>query len=380
MAYYILFLFLSILVLVSNKFNDKQRRISVFIAALAVILFQGLRWDRGTDWDTYYNYFQYSIPPPFYYEYGWWLINSLIRDYTGSYNLRLIVESALIVFFNLRFAKYIGIKNLNAIVLISFTSCIFPVRFGIASAIVLNSYQYIIEKDFKKFLLLVLLASTIHIAALLVLPIYLIPKKEFKNVFFLLAYLGSIILGYMSGAVLSILNDLSGIFVGGLDGALQEKVDGYLGGGVADYSARSTLSIILSFISGAFFITVFNYFRNKNYYFGAYARIPNICISKQGKSTIVSVNERYKYTVLFNMYVVGMCLNRIVAMTVPYLSRVGILISGGFSSLLLLGIERRFKNNIMLIYFIYIVYQFVLFNSRLHGMYEELFLPYKSIL
>lgn len=377
MAYYVLFFFLSLLVLLSNKLNDKQRRVSAFIAAVSVILFQGLRWERGTDWDTYYAFFQYSDSPPYFYEYGWWLINSLIRDFTGSYNLRLIIESALIIFLNLRFAKYIGIKNLNAIVLASFTGCIFPVRLGIASAIVLNSYRYIIEQNFKKFALLVLLASTIHIASLLILPIYFVPKKEFKNAFFLLAYFGSIIVGYMTGSVLNILNNLSALFMlGGLEGGLQEKVDGYLAGGIQDYAVRSTLSIILSFISGAFFIVVFDYFRSKNYKDANYLLRPNLLVTQYGNY----VNDRYKYTVLFNMYVVGMCLNRIVAMTVPYLSRVGILMSGGFSSLLLLGIEKRFKYNITFIYFIYIIYQFMQFYSRLHGMYEDLFLPYKSIL
>lgn len=377
MVYYILFFFLSILVLLSHKLSDKQRRLSVFIGSIAVILFQGLRWDRGTDWDTYYAYFQYSESPPYFYEYGWWLINSLIRDFTGSYNLRLIVESSLIIYFSLRFAKYMGVKNLNAVVLAAFASCIFPVRFGIASAIVVNSYQYIVEKNFLKFVLLVLLASTIHIASILVLPIFFVPKKEFKTSILLLAYFGSIIVGYMSGAVLKALTDLSGLFLlGGLDGGLQEKVDGYLEGGIPDYASRSTLSIILSFISGYFFIVLFDYFRRKNYKKGS-------SISQSNASTMATLitnKECYRYTVLYNMYVVGMCLNRIVAMTVPYLSRIGILISGGFSSLLLLGIERKFKKNITFIYFIYIVYLFIQLNSRLHGMYEKLFLPYNSIL
>lgn len=56
-----------------------------------------------------------------------------------------------------------------------------------------------------------------------------------------------------------------------------------------------------------------------------------------------SVQEEYQnnmYHTLLNLYIFGMYFNRTIAFAIPYLSRIGILASGGVAMLLLLGIEK----------------------------------------
>ena len=87
-----------------------------------------------------------------------------------------------------------------------------------------------------------------------------------------------------------------------------------------------------------------------------------------------------RYTIFLNLYVLGLCLNRVVQFSVPYLSRIGILISAGFTWMLLLGIEWLYPKRKCLFYFIWCIYVFMTYYTILNGQYHKLFVPYKSIL
>lgn len=368
MIYYLLFFLLALCVVLSATASKKQTFFLTFISFVLVVLFQGLRWERGTDWDPYYYMFYFPADPKWYYEYGWYQFNHLVYELTGSFTVRLVVESAAILLLYLRFAKYIGLHNTSAIVLSCFASSIFPVRFALASGIVLNSYQYLIDKNIWKYVLLILLASTIHMACLLVLPIYFFPRRSFELRTLLGLYFSSIIFSYASNTVLSYLILFNSILGAGMDSDLQDKVGGYLEEGISDYSVRSVLSIFLSYINAAFFIWLFWFFLNKM------KRNEKIISTIKGKQMI------NKYTVLLNLYVFGLCLNRIVQFSVPYLSRIGILISAGFTWMLLMGIEKLYPKQKCLLYFVWVLYIFIIYYSILNGQYHKLFVPYKSII
>lgn len=368
MIYYLLFFLLALCVVLSATASKKQTFFLTFISFVLVVLFQGLRWERGTDWDTYYYMFYFSADPKWYYEYGWYQLNHLVYELTGSFTVRLIVESAAILLLYLRFAKYVGLHNTTAIILSCFASSIFPVRFALASGIVLNSYQYLIDKNIWKYVLLILLASTIHMACLLVLPIYFFPRRSFQLKTLLVLYLLSIIFSYASKTVLSYLVWFNSVLGASMDSDMQDKVGGYLEEGISDYSVRSVFSILLSYLNAAFFIWLFCYFLKKM------KRNKKISSSIKGRQMI------NRYTVLLNLYVFGLCLNRIVQFSVPYLSRIGILISAGFSWMLLIGIEKLYTKQKRLLYFVWVIYMFIIYCSILNGQYYKLFIPYKSII
>lgn len=367
MIYCVVFSLLAFLTLVAVGVKGKKQIFIEILAVVIVVLFQGLRWENGTDWDSYYGMFMYPSEPVYYNEYGWWLLNDIVRRFSGeSYTAMLIVQSALIVFLNIRFAKYAGLNNITSIIFSCFVGSIFPVRFALASIIIILGFRHIVDRNFKKFFLYVIVASTIHIATLLIIPFYFVPRKRFSLAMMLFMYLASIMIGFASSSVVSFLDSINSLLaIGSFDGDIQEKIDGYMYGGIAEYSIRSVLSIILSFCSGAFFIWLYHYFGN--HYF----------------SKASSVQEEYRnnmYHTLLNLYIFGMYFNRTIAFAIPYLSRIGILASGGVAMLLLLGIEKKFRNKLQLrlVFIVYIIYRFILFNQILHGQYESLFIPYHS--
>lgn len=369
MIYYVIFILLALLTIIAVGKKRSEKHFIEIVAVFIVVLFQGFRWENGTDWDTYYAMFKYPSDPIYYNEYGWWLLNDIVRKcFNESYSVMLLVQCLLIVLLSVKFAKYAGLNNHTSVIFGCFAGCIFPVRFALASSIVILGYKYIVERNFFKFVIAVLIASTFHIASLLILPFYFVPRRRFSLTVMLLMYFISIIIGFASSMVLSFLDTLNSVLaVGNLDGDLQDKIDGYMYGGIEDYSIRSVTSIVLSFCSGAFFIWLFNYFRNKYY-------------SKH--ITKYDIYQNNLYNILFNLYIFGMCFNRSVAFAIPYLSRIGILASGGAGMLLLLGMEKKFRNNkdLRIAYLLFIIYKFVLFNQVLHGQYERLFIPYNFAL
>lgn len=368
MIYYIIYFILAVLILMAVGAKGKKQRCFEFIALVIVVLFQGLRWENGTDWDSYYNMFMYPSDPIYYNEYGWWLLNNIIQTNTGSYTIMLIVQCTIIVLLNMKFARHAGLNNVTSVIFGCFAGSIFPVRFAMASGIVMVGFRYIVEQDFKKFLLCVIVASTIHLASLLIVPFYFVPRKPLNLITMMLMYLGSIIIGFATASVHSILDSINTLLSIGLyAGDIQEKIDGYMSGGISEYSLRSVKSIVLSFCSGAFFICLYHYFRR--YYFNNATNSNNIY-------------QNILYTVYLNLYIFGICFNRAVAFTVPYLSRIGILASAGAGLLLLLGLEKKFKrrNNLLFVYFIYLIYKFLLFTQTLHGQYESLFIPYNCVI
>ena len=52
------------------------------------------------------------------------------------------------------------------------------IRQSLAAAIIFAATKYILDGNFKKFLLVILLASTIHQTALIFIPIYFIVRRK----------------------------------------------------------------------------------------------------------------------------------------------------------------------------------------------------------
>lgn len=367
MIYYVIYFILSVLVLIAVGAKGKKQTAIEIIAIMIVVLFQGLRWENGTDWDSYYGMFMYPSEPTYYKEYGWWLFNDVVRQLSDeNYNAMLIVQCALNVWLSIRFARYAGVNNVTSVIFGCFAGSIFPVRFNLSSGIVILGFKHIVDQNFKKYLLYILVASTIHMASLLMIPFYFIPQRKFSLSTMMIMYFASILIGFASTSVVSFLDSINTLLaIGSYDGDIQEKIDGYMHGGIAEYSVRSVSSIILSFCSGAFFIWLYDYFR-KNYF-----------------SNAATVQESYQnniYQILLNLYIFGMCFNRSVAFAIPYLSRIGILASAGAGTMLLLGMEKKFKkpSTLRLVFFVFLLYKLLLFMQTLHGQYEDLFIPYHT--
>ena len=168
MIYYILYLLLSFLSVFVIRIRQNQKIYVLLISVLIILFFQSLRWRTGTDWMPYFDEFKYSL-----YSYNrsdfeplYKLLNQFIRLFTDNYTCFLIFECAINLFFIISFLKYMPITNPMLGLVYFFVISIFPIRYTLASSIILCSYNYILNKKFIHFCLLIILAFLIHRTAI----------------------------------------------------------------------------------------------------------------------------------------------------------------------------------------------------------------------
>ena len=95
----------------------------------------------------------------------------------------LIFTTALItnVLIVITLYKYSRMIELSLFVFIAsgmYTVSMNGIRQSLAAAIIFAATKYILDGNFKKFLLVILLASTIHQTALIFIPIYFIVRRK----------------------------------------------------------------------------------------------------------------------------------------------------------------------------------------------------------
>lgn len=173
----------------------------LIFAFLALTVFLSIRYDWGNDYLSYLKGFNeiglyYSSisdlfsPNAFLrYEIGWHLLCILFK-HIGFFAMVMvvtIVENVLLYFFIRRYCPqgwywlalfvYVFTPNL-------FFTCASAMRQMLAICIVLTSFQFIEAKKPVSFILLILLATSFHKSAILLLPIYflgILSQKDFKE-------------------------------------------------------------------------------------------------------------------------------------------------------------------------------------------------------
>ena len=184
------FLFTLLLIFSQVEVNNKCSNASNyyrFLFILFVLFCLGfLRWERGTDWDSYYNQFLHGTSIwDEHSEVGYVLLNDIIRYLTDSYTIFLFVEGLIYCFFFVdtlrKLNTYLSSKYNNYIVVFcpillymysQDFACIFLARSPIAYMICLNAVMDILSRKKYLFILKVIVAFTIHRSSLLFLFIY----------------------------------------------------------------------------------------------------------------------------------------------------------------------------------------------------------------
>lgn len=123
--------------------------------------------------------------------------------------------------------KYSRIVELAVYVYIAsgmFTTSMNGIRQYLAAAIVFCSTKYLLNGNFKKYAIIILLASTVHKSALVLLPIYFVVRREAwtKVTFILLTLSIFIVLGF---------NAFSGMLFSALDNTQYGHYSGFAEGG-----------------------------------------------------------------------------------------------------------------------------------------------------
>lgn len=185
----------------------KDKKIFLIGAAIIPLLIGGLRYNVGTDYMSYYDFYKNSsfIDPGFYF------ISSVAR-YFGSYQLIFFIYNLLTLLF-----VFLGLKNLDKqyrpIAYLCFLFLFFTVSFNairqmLAVSIVFFSYKYAINKRILPFVMAILFATIFHTTAIFGIILYplLNLNKKFMKVAALIIMLVAV-LNYQN--IVSVLVNLS---------------------------------------------------------------------------------------------------------------------------------------------------------------------------
>lgn len=197
MEYYIGATALSVVITwVIKKFLgfEKHKALKMFIALLPLTIVSALRYDVGWDYNNYATaYSDYITYGNLHFdEIGFKSIVQFLAVFTNDPTILFALFSiAISVFFSLCF-KYFG-DNKHAVqyVLLFFMTRYFfcsmnIMRQALAMVMILYAFHFIIEektkKNYLKYLVVVLLAASIHKLALIFIPLAFILPLDFKKI------------------------------------------------------------------------------------------------------------------------------------------------------------------------------------------------------
>jgi len=164
-----------IIAFLSTLKEIKSKNIIFWSFTILLVMFDGLRWEMGTDWGNYFEYFSVAdvfVQPGF--EPGFILYTSIIRNITDNYSVYLLLTTAFI---------YIGIfYTVFKITNYSFLSLFYltatlpwysgSLRQMMACVFFTLALKATINKKIVQFLLFIMLGLMFHTTVIVFLPIY----------------------------------------------------------------------------------------------------------------------------------------------------------------------------------------------------------------
>ncbi len=248
----VLFAFIELLGL-----NKRTCRVLFVLFSLFFFALSFLRWETGTDWETYYSSFD-SIQDWFTdngLEPGYALINEFAKLQFDSFTVMLFVCGAILFAF-----QSAAILNLSPLPIMSLlflwstqAANVLFVRQWIACAILFYSVKYIVSRRFLPFIFLVVLATMFHRTALIFLFSWWFYKIRWKPWILYAILLGSI--GCSSFAAL--LMEHLGTIAGGI---VQYKLEVYMGDSSNTFGQASSLAFtIIKGFANKIIIIIFSF-------------------------------------------------------------------------------------------------------------------------
>ena len=164
----------------------KPNKFLVFIAMLSLVLVSGLRKNIG---DTYFYMHSYTLLKgksftdiKFEDEFGFEILQLFLYQISDDPQLLIfitaLITNSLIVIALYKYSRMIELSLFVFIASGLYTVSMNGIRQSMAAAIIFAATKYILEGNFKKFLLVILLAATIHQTALIFIPIYFIVRRK----------------------------------------------------------------------------------------------------------------------------------------------------------------------------------------------------------
>lgn len=204
---------------------SRSNRLTVFhlIGLLTICFIVGFRFEIGNDWIGYKEYFEqlsyfkitYDQQP---FEIGYYLVNKVFAVLGFNYTSIFFLSAFLTWYF---IYKSVPAFLLPIVLFYFFVDEIFfssmnLVRQFIAIGLFLYGLRFIVNKEFYKYLSVILFGSLFHVSVLITLPLYFLPyKKMYNQTSWVLLFILSIILAgnsFLIEGVLSFLMTFTGEF------------------------------------------------------------------------------------------------------------------------------------------------------------------------
>lgn len=165
--------------------SPKKTRLALILAMLWLILHDGLRWEIGTDWENYYDFFyeQGSNFSNLHMGFVYGYFNELSRSLVNSFSFLLVcIATFTYIVIGRLFYKY----SPNPLISVCIYYCSMMGIMGsnrqlLAIVVCVISLKFVLERRKLYFFLLVLFASSIHITALSFLPAYYLYNYNISN-------------------------------------------------------------------------------------------------------------------------------------------------------------------------------------------------------
>lgn len=167
------------------------------VSLVILMLFIGLRYDVGTDYNSYvdiyetikyYSFDESGIELGYYYLNKW--IDTLLGQFWGVTIIQAVVVLGL---FYYSFSKYYFYPFALLLFLLNidcgFVMTVNTMRQGVAVAIFFVSIRYIIERKLLIYSIFILVASLFHLSALFTWPFYFIDRLKLNRNMVIIIYL-----------------------------------------------------------------------------------------------------------------------------------------------------------------------------------------------
>ena len=169
-----------------------------FLAFTLLVLVIGLRYGFGIDYPAYLHIFEHlgntwsveRLEPGFYF------LNWIIKALGAPGEVMIFICFLISLYFlHITIQKYSPYPELSYLIFFSIGLLFFytsGIRQAIAISLCFFSVRYIFEKRVYPFLIILLVATTFHLTALIFLPVYFLARKTFKQYFLFLVYAASL--------------------------------------------------------------------------------------------------------------------------------------------------------------------------------------------
>lgn len=199
LTYYILLGVLAVMACLFQIGGKNRKKDLIFLLIVFVILAttSALRYSTGYDYSyTYAPGFEEVLNNPdislfgHHYEPGYMLLEKIVAFFSSNYQMIFVVTSVLIIgLFCINYAKYSSNVYLSVILFILLSEYYCSMNFirqTIAGVIALFAIPFLKKKKFLPYLLIVLVASTFHKSALILMPFFFINLIPLTKIVFVI--------------------------------------------------------------------------------------------------------------------------------------------------------------------------------------------------